>query len=51
MYYFGSLTKKLQNPGFPGKYFNFPGNPGAQKPRENGIPGGHPSVDIINIEI
>ena len=35
MYYFSSLTKKFKTPGFSGKYFNFPGNPGAQKPREN----------------
>ena len=43
MYYFGSLTKKFKTPGFRGKYFNFPGNSGAQKPRENGIPGGNRS--------
>ena len=34
MFYFGSLTKEIKTPGFPGKYFNFPENPGAQKPRE-----------------
>ena len=54
MYYFGSLTKKFKTPEFPGKYFNFPGNPGAQKPgksRKNGIPGGNPSFNTLSTDL